>query len=218
MAGRPRKEVTVDESQNQKTLLPNIKWKGEKEFRHDRFELSVEKSKTNMSFKKFDPQLVDKDHKHWFHAVDKKGRKRKYCTPMSGHFHEVMTSIDSEGNLVATCGPALRKVIRKLRSGKYDKIIERVQFLTETGSIEDNHTHEVTYDRSEMVSERHKQNQATKDAAKLQALQASRFDNIPQSQKERELQTENQAAKYSSMGKGGDSVKLDGVQIEGLES
>lgn len=213
MAGK-KKEV------NQVSALePVIKWKGSKEFRHDRFELKTSKCKNNMSFTKFEPNIVEKDHKHWFHSHNQKGKEMIYCTPMSGHFHEVTTSVDSEGNLVATCGPALKKYKKKMRNGIVKEQIGPVQFKTQDPDhpIVDAHTHDIVYDESEMLSEKYKQARISADSAKLAALQGTRMQSLSPSQVERESQAQSQADKYASMQSSGNSASFGDTQISGLE-
>lgn len=217
MAGRPKKEESEQSVQPQQV---KIKWKGEKEFRHDRFELGVAQCKTNKSWKQFEPNIELKDHKHWFHSHDHKGRARTYCTPMSGHFHEVKTEVDADGNLIASCGPPMRRVARRMRNGTYRKVTEPVIFkgMTEDQDIHDDHRHIVTYDESEILSEKYKQSRASQDAQRLQMLQGTRMQGLSAAQKERESQAETQAASYQKLQNAGATVAAGGTKVEGLES
>lgn len=152
MAQQPRPPSKVISSTSQ-TVQPRIQWKNQVQFRHDLFKLELAKMRKNVSWKRQRPELVDAEHVHFFHSHTSTGTAQKYCVTVGGHFHEVKTSIDQDGNMTATCGPALRKVDKKLSNGTIKTLIEEITYQHEEfGDMGDNHTHNVIYLASEIMS------------------------------------------------------------------
>lgn len=134
-------------------VQPKIQWKNQRAFRHDLFKLELAKMKKNTSWIKARPNLIDAEHVHFYHSHSSSGTAQKYSVSVGGHFHEITPFIDSEGNLAAKCGPALRKVDKKLSNGTTKTIIEPIVYRhEEEGEMRDDHTHEITYMASETMS------------------------------------------------------------------
>lgn len=152
----------------------NRRQKGEMSYTHDLFKLKVATSLHNVSYRKFKPQLEKMDHVHFFHSHDRNGNTQKYCSMNAGHFHEITTSVDKDGNLKATCGPALRWEDSKSKSGKLKKELKTIGWYDEDKDqdILDDHTHEVTYSHSEEISDNKMRAQVQEDADRLQKLRA----------------------------------------------
>ena len=139
----------------------NFKWKGSREFIHHLFKLKVANFKRKTGYNTYDPKLVDTEHCHFFHSVDRRGVQQTHCTATGGHFHEITIGIDETGTPVAKCGPPLRKETYKVR-GKDKTVVEPcfhgVKEQGDEGQIVDNHTHECEYLSTEMVRESNDRN------------------------------------------------------------
>lgn len=142
-------------------IQPKIQWKGHESFRHDLFKLQVSSCQKNVSFQKKLPHLIPVEHTHIYHSHSNRGEPQKHCVQVAGHTHEITTSIDANGHIVAKCGPAVKKVHRQLANGKSKIVYERVKYENaahenDDGThsfIEDNHTHQVVYLNSEEISQ-----------------------------------------------------------------
>lgn len=135
---------------------PNVFMRGAKEFRHDLYKSDVGTMKRNTSFQKGVIKIVELEHSHTYHSHNSQGQPQQYSSHVGGHFHEITTAVDSQGNLIAKCGPALREVFRKTPHGQKRRK-ERVKW-NHSGPdsdevIEDNHRHEFAYQGSEMLSD-----------------------------------------------------------------
>ena len=98
---------------------------------HDLYVLENADYKRNVSYVENQIVLENVTHGHFFHSIDSSGRPMTHCEAIGGHKHIVKTSTNDNGELVGICGPAIG--------------------LERNG---DNHTHVVTYKRSEPVKPR----------------------------------------------------------------
>jgi hypothetical protein len=90
------------------------------------------------------------EHVHHFHTIDSNGKRQTRSTSIGGHFHIMeVVSQSKDGVNVYKCSPAMKPVKRKNEAGA---VIIEPQELDY-----DNHTHEVTYERSTKIELR-KQN------------------------------------------------------------
>ena len=105
----------------------------------DTFRLEIENYAKNLSFDDKNPLMVGVPHIHFYHTYDSSGKKMSRCNAVGGHHHEVTVKEDKNGNLTAICGPA--------KSVKGN----------------DNHTHKVTY----IKSDRFKVRKISDEAAKV---------------------------------------------------
>lgn len=135
-------------------VQPKVQWKNQRTFRHDLFKLEVAMMQKNVSWRKKRPELVEIEHAHFFHSHSSSGTPQKYCAAVGGHFHEITTAVDQNGNIVAKCGPALRKVDKRLSNGTTKTEIEEIIYNHEERKIPivDDHTHDMTYVGSEQMS------------------------------------------------------------------
>ena len=135
---------------NPNTVVPKITMKGERVFQHHLFLSDVAKCKKNTSYEPDQPMLVDMEHKHVFHTIDSKGRKQLISSHALGHFHQMSWGMDSEGNLYAKSGPALRKVAKHLRDGSV-QMVDSPIFWTDLQDqrYNDEHTHSWEYQHTE---------------------------------------------------------------------
>ena len=148
-------------------------WRGTGTWVHDLFKLKVTSFKKNMSYRKYEPNLQDVEHVHFFHTTDRQGKPLRTCAPIGGHYHE-MEVYEENGELKAKCGPPKRIVEKKLRNGRTEKKVEPVYFFDgdDDRKVYDTHSHEVEYLGSEMISEDKIKQTEFKDKAKLEALQS----------------------------------------------
>ena len=134
---------------------PKLVMKGNREFRHDLFHMSVEKAIRNDTFRKgvVVPRFVE--HKHIFHTHNSAGKAQTYTNKVLGHYHEIKWKVDKDGELVATCGPAIRDTQVK-RAGKIrTKRAQPVTWIDEENErlVTDDHKHKMTYEHSEYLSQ-----------------------------------------------------------------
>lgn len=153
MAKKTEKEsVDVSSPQPQSSKV----WKGQEKFEHQLFKLLPTNCLKNKSITPFRPDTYPKEHGHMFHSVDRKGQKMVHSAASAGHFHEVEVVWDGDVLVSAKCGPPIRFKYRKQRNGEMKKMKEQVAYkgMDEHGSddVVDEHTHEVKYIRSEILS------------------------------------------------------------------
>lgn len=156
-------------------VQPRLNWKGNETFRHDLFKLTPAFMKKNTSYKKYEPQIQEVEHSHFFHSHDKKGTKMEFCQPVGNHFHRVIVAVDGDGNITAKCGPALQKVLIKTKSGKSKSQILPVSYHdgNKEEDIVDDHTHEIDYKHSEMISPNAQARQQAVDRRNFQKMSST---------------------------------------------
>lgn len=137
-----------------KTNSPNIVMRGTSTFWVHHFKAELDTMKKNRSWQYGVVRLDDIEHVHMYHTKNSQGRPLKYTAPVGGHFHEIITEKDEDGNIIAKCGPALHTVYKKLKNGKMKKLIKEVSWFDDEKDdyIKDTHTHEMTYLDSEKLS------------------------------------------------------------------
>lgn len=152
-----------------KDVKPNIKLKSEQSFRHDLYKLKIGTSKKNISWQKHQPNLVDVEHTHFYHSVNMRGEPNKNSIEISGHFHEVSTTVMPNGDMTASCGPPMKKVLKETPNGKILTMIEPVKYVdANTGkTIYDQHLHEIEYIGSEFLSQEIIKQKQQADSKKL---------------------------------------------------
>lgn len=143
-------------------------------FVHDLFKAELSTMKKNVSFSAGSPQIEEVEHVHFYHSHDSSGTPQKYTSAIGGHFHEIIhTVIDKKtGETKASCGPALRHTYKKFKNGKGKKVVDSIQYHNEENDtyIKDNHTHELTYMRSEEISSATKKARVASDQRLLKTL------------------------------------------------
>lgn len=145
---------SAPQPQQRKAPSPKIVVKGTSEFRHDLFKADVATFKKNVSYKKGVLQLVSVEHSHIYHTHSSQGRPMQFTSTIGGHFHEVTTTVDAEGNIVAKCGPPLRTIVKKKASGS-KRVNEPVRWYDDDKEdyVVDNHRHEMLYMHSEYLTQ-----------------------------------------------------------------
>ncbi len=171
-------ETVMHEEEQHAPVQPKIMWRGSKEWRHDLFKLKLSMFKQNHSWKKYEPNIKEVEHVHFFHSTDKAGRPQDRSSVVGDHYHVVKTKVLPDGTITAECGPPLRTVSYRQKNGKLVSKVESIQFYEGDDSAEntvtDTHTHQVEYMGSEMLSEAGAKHQAAKDKAQLEKLEAGR--------------------------------------------
>lgn len=137
-----------------KTAQPKLKMKGEARFRHDLFKGSVGLFKSNKSYIYGDPKIVDVEHVHFYHSHNSQGRKQRYTNIVGGHFHEIKTKVDKNGDIVAECGPPLTKKWLRMPNGENRSQVVPVEYWNgyTHKNVVDDHTHDFQYIHSEVLS------------------------------------------------------------------
>lgn len=147
--------------------------RGQQVFKDHLFRLKVEKMQKNKSYKKFLPELMQVEHVHLFHTKNQRGQDNEYCVAVGGHFHKMDVTYDESGSPVdVKCGPALRKVEKRMKNGKVKSFIEPVRWerqdeqTGEMAYVTDDHTHEWQYEgfselSAQIIKDIQKENKAT---------------------------------------------------------
>jgi hypothetical protein len=100
------------------------------------------------------------EHCHFFHTIDQRGQAQRTCTTINGHFHDVelVSEATDDSPAVYRCsGP--KKVVMDRVNGRMVKRIINVPF--------DDHTHDVSYLRSEVLQPRKLSSDALAAASKF---------------------------------------------------
>lgn len=161
---------------------PKMRMRGTERIFHHLFKGQVSKFLKNLSWKKDNPNLTKVEHVHFFHTVNSHGIPQKFTQAVGGHFHEVQWSTDDQGNLIAKCGPPLKKVGYPGPDGLTQWVNEEIKFHDAVGSMGkrgatyvDDHTHEMVYMGSDELSPQSiRQTQTANRAAISDGLDAAR--------------------------------------------
>lgn len=144
------------------------KYRGADTVHHDLYLLSTANCVKDLGWDPNDPQLHQFPHAHYFHTVDSDGRKQTRSTANAGHSHEIKVIPGKNPGDVPNviCGPPLKEVRRRIGS-KWKKAWEPLS--------EDDHTHQVIYQRSHDIAVR----KPHQDAANVIARDAAKTAPIP---------------------------------------
>lgn len=138
-----------------KQAAPQIRWRGQTEFRHDLFKLKPAKFKKNVSIVPGDPKIIQDEsteHVHIFHTHNSQGKELTKTNAVGGHWHEVTVSTDEHGNLRAECGPPMKNNYKKTSKGVRKKAGPVIFRDAEGNTVTDDHRHDVDYIQSEMLN------------------------------------------------------------------
>lgn len=124
---------------------------------HHLFKALLASFKKNVSWKAKVIDLHDIEHVHHFHSVNSHGMPQKFTNIVGGHFHEVAWELGPNGEPVAKCGPALRKVTRKTPIGM-KTVTEIVQWETYNDQgqpimVQDKHSHTMQYIGTDVLTQ-----------------------------------------------------------------
>lgn len=183
-AQEPAAEVQAEEQeaeQHQEVTAPRIINRHDVSYRHDVYKLEPKAMMKNVSYVHLEPDLQSLDHSHIFHSHNDRGQRKTKCESMGGHWHEIETYVDKQGNLKAKCGPALEEKVTMGNTGKtyttivprsFEKEIKAGEHAGQVMKIVDDHVHEVTYLGSEQLSGKIIREQLKEDKAVAAAMGA----------------------------------------------
>lgn len=132
-------------------------------FMHDLFKLKVAVMLRNDAVFENDTDLVKLEHCHLFHTITSDGKKQTRSSSIGGHFHKIEVIEQGEGlppKVRCLSGPL--KEVTKLIRGK------RVKVEVPANDF-DEHTHEIEYERSNVILERTRNVEAAKAEAQISA-------------------------------------------------
>lgn len=137
------------------------KFSTQKSFTHDLYKLQLAQLDRNIALPDAQPEYIKIDHVHHFHTITSDGKKQTRSTSIGGHFHE-MEIIDQGKDLppLVKCKSGPMKEVTVMRYGKRVKITVPINDV-------DHHTHEVDYERSNIILERQRNIEAAKAEAEI---------------------------------------------------
>lgn len=170
---------TVVVKQQVKSPEPKLNFREQMSVLHHCFKLKPVDMKRDLSWQKGIVKLDSIAHGHYYHSCNSWGQPQKNCNAVGGHFHEVTWSVGESGDLVAKCGPAMKKVTYKAPSGMNKTKIVPIEFYDGENqrTIVDNHTHEIEYIHSNKISLAHATDSAVKAAAMETEANRTKFEN-----------------------------------------
>lgn len=153
-------EFTPNTPQNEQRVFGN-----KFEFKSDLFKLEVAECNINKSWNDV-PNLESVEHVHFYHTYDSDGRKMAKSNTVAGHFHVIEYQEQGEDKpvkIISVSGP-MRELKKRIK-GRFTKVNEPVH-----ESLEDNHTHEIKYRRTEKIQAR----QISPNAVNIEASEAQK--------------------------------------------
>lgn len=157
-------------------VQPNIRLRNQQTILHHVFKTAIAKFLKDLSFGQEHLRIDEIPHVHHYHNVNSMGHPQKYTTMVGGHFHEVQWNVDPKtGEIVAKCGPALKKVVKNTARGTKTSV-EPLKFYNKEHDQHfiDEHTHEIHYLGSDELSVSHIQNIQQKNAQFLASQEPKR--------------------------------------------
>lgn len=157
--------------------------RGSQEFDHDLFKLKPAIVQKNVSWTYRQPSLVPVEHVHFFHSInDTTMQPNKNCSPVGGHFHEVIVEWevgpDGEKTIKSTkCGPPMHMIVRRVANGRTIRRQEQVSYekFDDNGDVTklmENHTHDFEYLGSETFNANSKNELRKDEQNKIKGLMA----------------------------------------------
>lgn len=134
----------------------------QKQYTHDLYKFEVAMFKKNVAIDGNRAEYVDNEHVHWFHTITSDGKKQTRTNSVGGHFHEVEIIQQAPGQppkVICKTGPMREAFITE--NGRKIKTSVPVNDI-------DKHKHEVTYDKSNIILERQRNQEAAKAEAAIQ--------------------------------------------------
>lgn len=153
---------------------PKMMLRNQQVIYHHLFKADLKNMLKNLAFGGAPAKLEEIPHVHHFHSINSMGHQQKYTTMVGGHCHAVTWEIDAQGNYLAKCGPALKKVVRASARGN-KTTYEPIMFKAESAdghfvNIKDDHVHEMEYRGSDELSVANIQAIQQKNAQMLSAM------------------------------------------------
>jgi len=145
-------------------------YKNELQIKSDLFKLEVANCNLNKGWNDA-INLESVEHVHFFHTYDSDGKKLQRTNAVAGHFHVI--EYEEQGpnkpvKIISVSGP-MREVKRRIR-GKWQKVVEAID-----SGLEDSHSHDITYRRTENV----KMREVVPEAVNMAAAEAQKTAAIP---------------------------------------
>lgn len=144
---------------------------GKAQVKSDLFKLEISPCMVNKSYNDI-PDLYEQEHIHWFHTYDSDGKKHTRSIAVAGHFHVIeyeQTANENEPVKILSVSGPMHEVKRKIK-GRWVKVTEAV-----SSSLEDDHTHEITYKKTDIVEIRSQ----SPNAINIVAAEAQKTAPIP---------------------------------------
>jgi len=153
-------EFSQEQNQSQQRVFGN-----KFEIKSDLFKLEVAECNMDKSWNDV-PNLESVEHVHFYHTYDSDGRKMVKTNTVAGHFHTI--EVEDQGDnkpvkIVSVSGP-MRELKKRIK-GRFTKVFEPIK-----ESLEDNHTHKITYRRTEKIQAR----QISPNAVNIEAAEAQK--------------------------------------------
>ena len=137
---------------------PKVMLRNQQVLHHHLFKAQVATCKKNMAFRKGELNIQNLEHAHFFHTIDSNGRTQTRTNASCGHFHYIEWGTDDDGNLIATCGPAIKEytLLKGGRTYKKEKALSwpGVDQGGNEITVTDEHTHDMVYIGSDEIRPR----------------------------------------------------------------
>lgn len=94
---------------------------------------------------KKEKHLISHEHTHVFRTYDSSARKQDQSSPVGGHFHVIEVKANPAGGvpIIVSVSKAMRKIA---------KVVNGSQVVVTEAVPDDDHTHEIQYQRSDKVA------------------------------------------------------------------
>lgn len=160
---RRRPKATVEQTLPQAEIPTARQFQTQKTFMHDLYKLEVSTFLQNQAIDGHEPDYVKTEHVHYFHTIDSNGKTQTKTNAVGGHFHQIEV-IEQGPNLppIVKCASGPMKEVKVKIMGKY-----QTKFVP--ANDVDNHTHDVSYVKSNVIVERVRNVEAAKVEAAMQA-------------------------------------------------
>jgi hypothetical protein len=163
---KPRTTQTTHEQtqpQAQADVPTKRQFQTQKSFMHDLYKLEVSHFLQNQAIDGHEPDYVKTEHVHYFHTIDSNGKEQTKSNSVGGHFHKIEV-IEQGPDLppIVKCASGPMKEVKVKIMGKY-----KTQYVP--ANDVDSHTHDVTYLKSNVITERIRNAEAAKVEAALQS-------------------------------------------------
>lgn len=131
---------------------------------HDLYKLMVANMRKNVALEGSNPEFQTVEHCHFFHTFTSDGQAQNTSSTIGGHFHvmEVVTPATDTTPAVYKCSPPMRWGVVK------DKYKRKVREMV-PANLDDDHTHDVQYIKSDELVLRTKNTEAVKLHAEVGA-------------------------------------------------
>lgn len=164
MAKQKQKTESVIQAPNERV------YKNDFQIKSDLFKLELSTCNLNKAWNEM-INLESVEHVHFFHTYDSDGKKHTRSQAVAGHFHIIEwedQGTNKPAKILSVSGP-MREVKRRVR-GRWTKVVEPIDH-----NLEDNHTHDITYRKTDHVKAR----EVVSEAVNIAAQEAQKTAPIP---------------------------------------